>query len=268
MQRSAIRLCPYIAPLLAAALALVAPAPGAPGTATAESPAAKCASNIRPAPNKYGYRNHGDRCEGEFQQEVGSSLFLVSLTLGPMPRPAAESSSIQLSWLDTQSAPISVTARVLEQHQYYRMDTEPAGGTLGFDWSLGALQSAGLFAKRLAVTAALKAYSDDGSARRYTPVRARYQASLKPESPPSYYSAVFLCGDEVRSVRASLVDVVDGKRSQVWAHRAVSDEKFLPTYPIAVRIPISKLGKGYYIVDVTAETLTDAALTRFEMLHD
>jgi hypothetical protein len=242
-----------------------------PSDLFAQPPPADCLGDVKPARSKHPYRPLDNRCEGEYSREVSSTLDLLSLSLGPLPKPTGTNTSLLLSWFADRPVEVNLVGRVLDQNKYYRMDARLGSKLKSFSWALSQLQDAGYATSRLAIVASAHAPSIDSATSGQTlvlPVRASFDGTPSIDELTTYY-AILTSGDEVESLRASLVDSVGGVSTMIWKDRLLVEGPFAPTYPITVKIPISSRGRGIYRLELVARTrMNTLAPLLIEMLHE
>jgi hypothetical protein len=223
------------------------------GSLAAPLPAqtAACDPQLRQAsedPN--GYRSRGDRCEGVYFKEVGSTTLLVaSLTESVQDFDVANGKPLLIEWTAPAGAEVHVRARVLRHRLFYQMDTVRPPGSGSYTWPTALLAKFNLRKNELGwmAWAALPV----GTATRdvYVPLRVRQAAGSRSSS----YQVTLLPGVELSEVFISLAPVDREGRVGSFIKK---DEPLKYSYypadrPITIQLP--ELGEpGIYTLEIKA----------------
>ena len=198
----------------------------------------------------HGYRLRGDRCEGVYIREVGSTpLVVVSLTESVEDFDAATGKPLLVEWTAPEGAKVHIRARALRHRLYYQMDTVRPPGSKAYGWPVNLLSSFNLRKNELGLVA--WAPYAVGSATRdvYMPLRV---SLAKATRSPSYQLTV-LPGVELSEVYFSVAPV--GADGQVGSFLKKDEPLKYSYYPAnrAVTIPLPALGApGIYFVEIKA----------------
>jgi hypothetical protein len=216
-----------------------------------------CRNNVIPAPGPHPYRRIGERCEGEFIREVGSSLEVLSVTAGEVPKLNPGKSSISLFWSSLPIKAFEINVRVLRPHTYYRMDITPKPDDLKVLWPLDELRKAGHENKHIAIRATAIFELKGVIHNIFVPIRVDTVAA---GTAVPFYRIVFTSGDEVHSLEVTLRDKVRNTTYEVWKNETKARDVFPPTWPITLDIPASIRGKGIYLLEAIAHTRMSESL--------
>lgn len=197
-----------------------------------------------------GYRLRGDRCEGIYLREVGSTaLLVVALTESVEDFDAASGKPLLVEWTAPAQAKVHIRARALRHRLYYQMDTVRPPGSKAYTWPANLLSRFKLRRNELGLVA--WAPCAVGSATRdvYMPLRV---SQAKPSRAPGYRLTV-LPGVELSEVYFSLAPVgSDGKAGPFLKKDEPLKYGYYPA-DRAVTIPLPELGAaGVYYVEIKA----------------
>jgi hypothetical protein len=104
------------------------------------------------ATDQLGYRLRGDRCEGRYIQEVGSTiLFPVSLTKFFEDYDLNSGEDLIVEWTVLTDQTVHLRAQSLKYRCYYRMDTIRPPGDTSYRWPTGILAALEMLRKNVGV---------------------------------------------------------------------------------------------------------------------
>lgn len=159
-----------------------------------------------PAEDPYKYRQRGDRCEGIYIREVGSSvLFLASFTEIFEPFDASTLKELQVTWTAPAQTGIHLRAHALRHSLYYRMDTDrpPRGGQ--YAWPTDLLAALKLAKKDIGVVGWMT--HSMGREQRDVYIPLRIQQHSEALQSPSKYQVILVPGVELAEIFVTLAPV-------------------------------------------------------------
>lgn len=226
-----------------------------------------CDRSLPAPPNDaYAYRDRGDRCEGRFIREVGSTtLLMASFTSVFEAYDAAGAGDWTVTWPAlTHAHEVQLRAQGLRRRLYYRMDTQRPADALTFAWptELMSALSVGPRDYGLVVTTALTV----GPATHQVLLPARV-ARAGTEVPVQAYELVVLPGVQLDELSLEVLAVEsDGTTLRVVRPmQPLSYGYYPPERAITITLPLSLLSQpGLYRADLAAQ-LVGGGVSRNEV---
>jgi hypothetical protein len=194
-----------------------------------------------------GYRLRGDRCEGIYAKEVGSTTLLVASMVESVEdfNPASDQ-NLFVEWKAPGNADIRLRAQALRHRLYYQMDTIRPSGSSPYTWRLNLLAAFNLRKNELGFTA--RTSTPVGETRRdvYLPLRIRRQG---PAARSRSYQAVLVPGIELAEVYYSLAPVGQDGRSGAFIKKdqALGYGHYPAERGITLKLPELKTPGIYYL---------------------
>jgi hypothetical protein len=197
-----------------------------------------------------GYRSRGDRCEGIYIREVGSTTLLIaSLTESVQDFDAANGKPLLIEWTAPAGAEVHVRARALRHRLFYQMDTVRPPGSGSYTWPTGLLSKLNLRRNELGWMAWTAHPVGKTTQDVYVPLRVRQAEGARSSS----YQVTVLPGVELSEVFVSLAPVGPDGRVGPFIKK---DEPLKYSYYPADRpitIPLPALGEpGIYHLEIKA----------------
>jgi hypothetical protein len=230
--------------------------------ALASAPKSPCDIALdQPAGNPYGYRLRGERCEGVYIQEVGSTTLLIaSLTESFEDYVLASGKAVLIEW---QQVPghggVRLRAQGLRRRLFYRMDAVRPSSSTSFTWPAEILTALEISRKDIGIVGSARLPVGQIERDVYVPLQIRQQRDpLRSGS----YRLVLLPGVELTELFISLATVgADGRH-----HTALKDEEALGYgyYPAErpIEVAISNLKTpGIYHLEIGARLRAGGAFT-------
>jgi hypothetical protein len=198
-----------------------------------------------------GYRLRGDRCEGRYIQEVGSTvLFVVSLTESFEEYDLDSGEELSVAWTTPTTQNVHLRAHGLRQRLYYRMDTIRPSGSTSYHWPIDLLARLKIPHGDLGVVGWIR-YSVGGTAREvYLPLRISQKDPAKHSQ--SYQMALWP-GKELTEVYLSLAPVnADGSFGEFLMDGTALEYGYYPAER-GIECELSELGApGVYYLEIGA----------------
>ena len=210
------------------------------------------ASLLRMSTGPLGYQDRGDRCEGTYIKQVGSTtLFVASFTELFERYDAKSGQPLQIEWdnLATNTG-VQIRALGVKQKLYYRMDSFRPAATTSYSWSTNILASLNILKEDIGVIGTTRHAIGQVERDVYLPLRISPQSNAERTGT---YNLVLLPGVELSEIHISIAPVGPGGHPQKFIR---DNEKLGYGYYPAERIieiPISKLnGTGIYYIEIGA----------------
>lgn len=201
--------------------------------------------------NPLGYRLRGDRCEGIYIKEVGSTTLIVaSLTNSFDDFDFTTDEELQIKWGLADSHRVYLRAQGLKRRLHYRMDTVRPSGTTAYKWPTNVLAALHLRRKDIGVIG-WSWYTIKGEQQRvYVPLRVERQS--KPRG-SNTYQIVLLPGRELEEVFVSLAQLgADGHPGLFLVDGKALGYGYYPAGR-GITVPIGNLQKtGVYYLELGA----------------
>lgn len=209
-------------------------------------------SLIKNTESPLGYRNRGNRCEGLYIKEVGSTTLLItSLTESFEQYNISSAKPLQIEWdIPPGNGPIRLRAQGIRRRLYYRMDTSQPPGTVSFNWPSGILASLNILKDDIGVLASTRYVVGRELQDVYLPSRIKQEGNYIHSGS---YKLTLLPGVELREVYISLALVgTDGRLIQFIKNEEKLNYGYYPAER-AIEIPLSGLkAKGTYYIEISA----------------
>ncbi|MEO8853424.1 MAG: hypothetical protein ABI359_06575 [Ginsengibacter sp.] len=214
--------------------------------------------------NPLSYHDLGDRCEGVYIQQLGSTaLQVVSFTKSFEAYDLSSGKPLQITWDKFPSNNIiRVRARGIERKLYYRMDTYCSDEKNSFNWPVNILSTLNIMKPDIGVVGFTKYLINGKETDIYIPLTISQQKVVdnKPE-----LKFVLLPGVELSEIYVSIQQIKeDGKPGIVVKEGEKLGYGYYPA-DRPVIIPISGLkGRGIYYLEAGA-TLRDGGTSSIEI---
>lgn len=199
-----------------------------------------------------GYQDRGDRCEGTYIKQVGSTtLFVASFTEFFEQYDVKSGKPLQIEWDNLENKTgVQIRALGVKQKLYYRMDSfEPAAAT-SYSWSTNILASLNISKKDIGIIGTMR--HNVGQVQRdiYLPLRIGQQASAVGGG---VYNLALLPGVELSEIYVSIAPVgPDGHPQNFIKDNEKLGYGYYPAERI-IEIPISGLNStGIYYMEIGA----------------
>ncbi|MGD9009393.1 MAG: hypothetical protein PVG41_15820 [Desulfobacteraceae bacterium] len=201
--------------------------------------------------NPLGYRVRGDRCEGIYIKEVGSTALLIaSLTNFFDDFDFTTDKELLIKWELAGSRRVYLRAHSLKRRLYYRMDTVRPSGTTNYKWPTNVLAALNIRRKDIGVIGWCWHTIKGEQQRVYLPLRLERQS--KPRG-SNTYQIVLLPGRELEEVFVSLAQLgADGHPDLFLVDGKPLGYGYYPAGR-GITIPIGNLQKaGVYYLELGA----------------
>ncbi len=210
--------------------------------------------------DQLGYRLRGDRCEGRYIQEVGSTILsAVSLTEAFEEYDLNSGEDLVVEWNAPPGQNIRLRAHGLRQRLYYRMDTTAPSGNTSYRWPIKVLS--GLDIPRVDVGVLGWMTYSIGKARQdvFLPLRISQQGSA---TPSQRYQMILWPGKELTEVYISLAPVkADGSFGSFIMDGKALEYSYYPAEQ-GIELEISAMETpGVYYLEIGAELKRGGTVT-------
>ncbi len=219
---------------------------------------------LQPKQNPLGYRFRGDRCEGQYIEQVASTaLSIASLTRGFEEYDLNSDKPLQIKWPKLGEHDIRLRAHGIKWKLYYRMDTTRSAETKTYQWPIGILSALNILKRSIGIVGWTQKGFGDKTQKVYLPLQIRQNQSLEETGA---YRLVLWPGVQLKEVYVSLASVDEEGMSK----KNLQEGKPLGYgyYPAQRAIPISLRGfqeSGIYNVTISA-TLQNGTDTAIRLL--
>lgn len=199
-----------------------------------------------------GYRDRGDRCEGVYIKEVGStSLQVVSFTASFGAYDFQSDKPLIVEWTKLPNFQgIHLRAQGLKRKLYYRMDSNQPADKTTFNWSTNLLASLNIVKNDVGVIGTTPYLFGSVKKNIYVPLRIRQEGKAIENTS---YSLAILPGTEMTEIFISLASVAANGEPQ---HFIKDGERLnYGYYPAerSIHIPIPLLQtSGIYYLEIGA----------------
>ena len=202
--------------------------------------------------NELGYRDRGDRCEGTYIKQVGSTtLYVASFTELFEQFDPKSGTPLQIEWDNlANTTGVHIRAQAVKQKVYYRMDSFRPATTASFNWPTNILASLNILKKDIGVIGTARVTIGQVQRDVYLPLRIRQQSNA---TRTGIYNLVLLPGVELSEIYISLAPVASDGRPQKFIREG--EKMGYGYYPAEriIEIPITGLGNaGMYYLEVGA----------------
>ena len=221
-------------------------------------------SLIKMSTGPLGYRERGDRCEGTYIKEVGSTtLFVASFTELFEQYDAKSGKPLQIEWdkLENNTG-VRIRAQGVKQKLYYRMDSFRPAANTSYSWSTDMLASLNILKKDIGVIGTTRHSVGEVQRDVYLPLRITQQSNA---TRSGTYNLVLLPGVELSEIDISIAPVGPDGRPQKFIRD--SEKLGYGYYPAEriIEIPISGLtSPGIYFMEIGA-TLRSGGVSTLEL---
>jgi hypothetical protein len=221
----------------------------------------------QPNENPYGYRQRGDRCEGQYVKQVASTtLFIASFTETFGEVDHNSNKDLVVEWKALGDKETRLRAHGLKRKLYYRMDTVRSPEAQTFNWPVGLLAALTIPRQNIGVVGWTH-YSMGGVEKEvYLPLRIN---QTKAKSQSGIYTAVLLPGVELSEVYVSLATVGKSGRPETYLRDGIplGNNYYPAERPIDIHISDLK-APGLYYVEISATLkMGGSATTEFWFHH-
>ncbi len=203
------------------------------------------------ATDQLGYRLRGERCEGRYIQEVGSTiLFPVSLTEFFEDYDLNSDEDLIIEWTVPTNQPVHLRAQGLRQRLYYRMDTVCSSDNPSYRWSTDILAALEISHGDLGITGWISYSVGENNREMYIPLRVRQQGEAKQIGT---YQMILWPGKELTEVYISLATVnTDGSPKDFLKDGEALEYGYYPAFQ-GIEFEISGLeAAGVYYLEIGA----------------
>jgi hypothetical protein len=207
-------------------------------------------SLIQMSTGPLGYRDRGDRCEGTYIKQVGSTTLLVASFTELFDQYDAKSGKpLQIEWDNlANKTGVHIRALGVKQKLYYRMDSFRPAGTTSYSWSTSILASLNILKKDIGVIGTTRHAIGQVQRDVHLPLRITQQTNAVRGG---MYNLVLLPGVELSEIYVSIAPVGPDGRPQKF----IRDNE--------------KLGYGYYpaerIIEVPISGLNSTSIYYMEI---
>lgn len=214
----------------------------------------------QPEGNPYGYRLRGDRCEGMYVKQVGSTaLMIVSFTESIEDYNLKIDKDLVVQWKTPGSEAARLRAYSLRRRLYYRMDTVRPSATESFTWPVSLLSSLEIPRQDLGIIGWIQLLIGTIEREVYVPIRIHQQQD---GGLVGTYTVVLLPGVELSEVYVSIARLGENGRPGIF----LRDGQALGYgyYPADRRIdfPITNPGpRGFYYLEIGATLKSGGSAT-------
>jgi hypothetical protein len=209
-------------------------------------------SLIKMSTGPLGYRDRGDRCEGTYIKQVGSTtLFVASFTELFEQFDAKSGKPLQIEWDNlTTKTGVQIRALGVKQKLYYRMDSFRPAATTSYSWSTNILASLNILKKDIGVIGTTRHTIGQVQRDVYLPLRISQQTNA---ARGGMYNLVLLPGVELSEIYISIAPVgADGRPQKFIRDNEKLGYGYYPAERI-IEIPISGLNTtGIYYMEIGA----------------
>lgn len=212
------------------------------------------------ATDQLGYRLRGDRCEGRYIQEVGSTiLFLVSLTEFFEDYDLDSGEDLIVEWTAPADQNIHLRARSLRRPPYYRMDTARPSNSTVYNWPTDLLSSFEISRRDLGVIGWMTSSVGRTEQDVFLPLRISQKGSA---TQSDTYTMVLWPGKELTEVYISLAPVnANGSLGEFIKDGEALEYGYYPAEQ-GIEFEISGMqAPGVYYLEINAELESGGGVT-------
>lgn len=200
-----------------------------------------------------GYKERGDRCEGIYIKEVGSTTLQVASFTESFVRYDLNSGKPLIIQWDTlpNNSSVSLRAQGLRRKLYYQMDKLMQAGKTFYSWPTNFLSSLNISKSEIGIIGRFLYKSGKAEYNVYVPLRISQQGN---DVKTGDYKLLLFPGTELKEVYISMAPVEMGGGNGKF----IIEEKKLGFgyYPAerAIEIPVSGMKEtGLYYLEISAE---------------
>lgn len=214
--------------------------------------------------NALGYRSRGDRCEGLYIKQVGSTtLHVASFTENFEDYDINSGRDLLIEWdKPPDNKTIHLRAQGVKPKLYYRMDTYRPAGNRSYLWPSGILASLKILKKDIGIVGLATFFIGQAEQNVYLPLRIRQNGT---SSRTRDYTLLLLPGVQLSEVYISLASVgPDGRPANFIKQGERLGYGYYPAER-GIEIPVSGLqGSGFYYLQIAA-TLRSGSSSSIEL---
>jgi hypothetical protein len=220
-------------------------------------------SLIQMSSGPLGYRDRGDRCEGTYIKQVGSTTLLVaSFTEFFEQYDVKSGKSLQIEWDNlANKTGVHIRAQGVKQKLYYRMDSFRPAATTSYTWSTNILASLNILQKDIGVIGTTRHSVGQVQRDIYLPLRIRQADTTRRGT----YNLALLPGVELSELYVSIAPVgPDGNPQKFIRDSEKLGYGYYPAERI-IHVPISGLSSpGIYYMEIGA-ALRNGGISTLEL---
>lgn len=197
--------------------------------------------------DQLGYHLRGDRCEGRYIQDVGSTiLFLVSFTESFEEYDLDSGQDLIVEWSVPSKLLVHLRAQGLRQRLYYRMDVLCSSENPSYHWPTDILAALAISHGTLGVIGWFTDSAKDFERDVYVPLRIGQQGETKQSGT---YKVVLWPGKELAEVYISLATVnIDGSPEHFIKEGEPLEYGYYPAFQgIEFELPDLETAGVYYL---------------------
>ena len=200
-----------------------------------------------------GYRERGDRCEGIYIKEVGSTtLQVASFTESFMQYDLKSGKPLIIQWdAPPNNSTVSLRAQGLRRKLYYQMDKTMPGGKTSYNWPVNFLSSLNIGKSEIGIAGNFRYKSGNVEHNVYVPLRISQQGQ---DVKTGNYKVLLFPGTELKEVYISMAPMeADGRNGKFIIEGKKLGYGYYPAER-AIEIPISGMKEtGIYYLEISAE---------------
>src|SRR5437868_7133216 len=209
-----------------------------------------------------GYRERGDRCEGIYIKEVGSTtLQVAAFTESFMQYDLNSGKPLTIQWdAPPNNSSVSLRAQGLRRKLYYQMDKFMPPGKTVYSWPINFLSSLNIGKSEIGITGKFLYKSGKVEHNVYVPLRISQQGNdIKTGS----YKLLLFPGTELKELYLSMAPVeADGSNGKFIMEGKKLGYGYYPAER-AIEIPVSGMKEtGIYYLEISAEKKNGGTSTR------
>ncbi len=219
---------------------------------------------LQPKKNPLGYRLRGERCEGQYIEQVASTaLSVASLTKTFEDYDLNSDKPLQIEWPKLGDQEIRLRAHGIKWKLYYRMDTTRPSESTAFQWPVGILSALNIPKNSIGIVGWTYQKFEDTTKKVYLPLRVIQSQGANVQSS---YRLLLWPGVQLKEVYVSLAKVDDQGKTKEFLLEGMPLGLFF--YPAQREIPVNLQGfqeTGIYKVDISAtlQSGSDTSLSMF-----
>jgi len=162
---------------------------------------------LQPKENPLGYRLRGNRCEGQYIQQVGSTpLSVASLTHVFENYDLNSDQPLQVDWPKLGDQETRLRAHGIKWKLYYRMDAVSPVGLTSFQWPVGILSALNISKSAIGIVGWTHREFGEETQKIYLPLRISQSGEMYPKDS---YRLILWPGVQLEEVYVSLARVDD-----------------------------------------------------------
>jgi hypothetical protein len=200
-----------------------------------------------------GYRERGDRCEGIYIKEVGSTtLQVASFTESFMQYDLSSGKPLIIQWdAPPNNNSVSLRAQGLRRKLYYQMDKIMPAGKTSYNWPVNFLSSLSIGKSEIGIVGKFLYKSGRVEHNVYVPLRISQQGN---DVKTGSYKVLLFPGTELKEVYISMAALEpDGGNGKFIIEGKKLGYGYYPAER-AIEIPVSGLKEtGIYYLEISAE---------------